>query len=247
MMSDKKYSFIADMHTHTLASTHAYSTITENALWASEHGIKYLGMTDHGIEMQDSPDTWHFENLRILPDFIHGVRIIRGIEANITDENGKIDIYHKYVYDSLEWVNVSFHPQVYMPTDKASHTKAYMGALNNPRVDVICHSEDKRYPYDIDEVTRACAEYGKLIELNVGRLGRNNGSDRLYEPILEACEKHGTGIIVNSDAHFYTKIGDFGQAIELLERTGFPEKLIVNTSEERFKSYYNSRNLKGKI
>mgnify|MGYP002866591455 CR=1 FL=1 len=80
------------MHTHTLASTHAYSTITENAQWASEHGIKYLGMTDHGVDMQDSPDTWHFENLKILPDFLEGVRIFKGIEANIMDTDGSIDI-----------------------------------------------------------------------------------------------------------------------------------------------------------
>ena len=78
------------MHTHTLASTHAYSTITENAAWCSEHGIKYLGMTDHGIAMQDSPDTWHFENLRILPEYLKGVRVFKGIEADILLMNANI-------------------------------------------------------------------------------------------------------------------------------------------------------------
>lgn len=246
-MMSEKLNFVADMHTHTIASTHAYSTITENALWCSEHGIKYLGMTDHGIKMQDSPDTWHFENLGILPEYIHGVRIIRGIEANIIDSAGNIDIENNFLYGVLEWINASFHPQACMPMDKDSHTKAYLGVINNPRVDVICHSEDKKYPYDIDEVCRACAEYGKLIEVNCSRLERHVGSDVLYEPILEACEKYGTGVIVNSDAHFYTKIGDFHNAVALLERVGFPEKLIINANEERFINYYNSRNAKGKI
>ena len=36
MMSDKKYGFIADMHTHTLASGHAYNTIDEMSKKASE-------------------------------------------------------------------------------------------------------------------------------------------------------------------------------------------------------------------
>ena len=92
MEEQKEIEFVADMHTHTVASTHAYSTITENAAWASKHGIKYLGMTDHGINMQDAPNTWHFENLKILPEYLEGVRIFRGIEANILDTYGNVDI-----------------------------------------------------------------------------------------------------------------------------------------------------------
>ena len=241
MEKENKSVFIADMHTHTLASTHAYSTITENALWASQHGIKYLGMTDHGIQMQDSPDTWHFENLRILPDYLYGVRIIRGIEANITDYEGNIDIYPEYVYDSLEWVNVSFHKQVLPAGTKADHTRAYLGALKNPRVDVICHSEDIHYDYDFDAVCRECADRGRLIELNVCRLLRGRNADHRYMLILEACEKYGTSIIVNSDAHFYTKIGDFAPAEELLKKTGFPLELVVNADEKRMEQYLESR------
>ena len=30
-----------DMHTHTIASTHAYSTITENCQWAEKYGMWY--------------------------------------------------------------------------------------------------------------------------------------------------------------------------------------------------------------
>lgn len=36
-----------DMHTHTIASTHAYSTITENCQWAAKYGMKGIAMTDH--------------------------------------------------------------------------------------------------------------------------------------------------------------------------------------------------------
>lgn len=42
---------IADTHTHTLASTHAYSTVLENAKFASEIGLSYLGITDHAPGM----------------------------------------------------------------------------------------------------------------------------------------------------------------------------------------------------
>ena len=40
-----------DMHTHTIASTHAYSTITENCQWAEKYGMKGIAMTDHAMKM----------------------------------------------------------------------------------------------------------------------------------------------------------------------------------------------------
>lgn len=36
-----------DMHTHTLASGHAYSTIQEMARAGAEKGLKLLGITEH--------------------------------------------------------------------------------------------------------------------------------------------------------------------------------------------------------
>ena len=244
MEQRNKLSFIADMHTHTVASTHAYSTITENAVWASKHGIKYLGMTDHGTNMRDAPDLWHFDNLCILPDYIEGVRIFKGIEANVLDTYGNIDIpdYDMALYDTLEWVNASFHPQTFTPSVKSEHTKAWLNVLKNPYVDVICHSEALKYDYDFDEVIRACAGYGRLIEVNECRLERGGISSDRYKAILEHCVRYGTRIIVNSDAHFYTHIGQFELASQLIEKLGFPEELIINSSEGRFLGYINERN-----
>ena len=38
---------LADMHTHTLFSKHAYSTVKENIEVAKKRGLKYLAITDH--------------------------------------------------------------------------------------------------------------------------------------------------------------------------------------------------------
>ena len=38
---------IADTHTHSIASDHAYSTILENIKAAQEQGLSYLAMTEH--------------------------------------------------------------------------------------------------------------------------------------------------------------------------------------------------------
>ena len=127
------------------------------------------------------------------------------------------------------------------PSDKAAHTKAYLAVLQNPEVDVICHSESEQYDYDFDAVARECANQGKLIELNVTRLYRGGITAQRYAMILEACEKYGTSIVVNSDAHFYTAIGDFDVAKELIEKTGFPEKLVFNADEDRVLTYLKNK------
>ena len=99
----KLLNIIADMHTHTLASTHAYSTITENCRSAAEKGIRIVAMTDHYGDMPDSPHLWHFENLKILPRTICGVTVLKGVEANIINDEGELDMPRKTL-ESLEWV-----------------------------------------------------------------------------------------------------------------------------------------------
>ena len=39
--------FILDIHTHTIASGHAYGTIREMAQAANERGLLLLGLSDH--------------------------------------------------------------------------------------------------------------------------------------------------------------------------------------------------------
>lgn len=228
--------FIADMHTHTCASTHAFCTITENAAEAARKGITILGMTDHGVKMPDSPHEWHFLSMVNLPRKINGVYIVRGMETNIINENGEVDIPDEEVYGVLEWTVASFHPQVCPPLPKAECTKAYIKALENPRVDCIGHSESRHYDYDFREVCKAARAFDKAIELNCARLRGADGQKR-YRLILDACAEEGTKIIVNSDAHYFDRIGDFAQAEKFLEGMKFPHELIMNISEQNMKRH----------
>ncbi len=232
--------FIGDFHTHTLASTHAYSTVSENAKWASEHGMKFMAMTDHSIAMKDSPHEWHFDSLNVIPGELFGVRILKGIEANIIGDDGSLDVEERW-YNKLQWINASIHYPMIKTTNRETHTRVYLNVLQNKYVDVLCHTEAARYDYDFDAVAKECASQGKLIEVNVTRLEKDRDAKDRYEMILEACEKHGTSIVVSSDAHFYTAIGMFDSAKELLTKIGFPEKLILNIDEERVLAYIRSK------
>lgn len=39
---------LLDVHTHTIASGHAYSTLQEMAKAAKDKGLEILGITEHG-------------------------------------------------------------------------------------------------------------------------------------------------------------------------------------------------------
>ena len=56
---------ILDLHTHTLASGHAYSTIKEMAESAKEKGIVLLGITEHSMKMPGTCHEFYLQNLKI--------------------------------------------------------------------------------------------------------------------------------------------------------------------------------------
>ena len=47
--------FVADTHCHTVASSHAYSTIIENVDEARKKGLKYIAITDHYGDIPGAP------------------------------------------------------------------------------------------------------------------------------------------------------------------------------------------------
>ena len=86
---------LMDTHTHSIASGHAYSTVDENLRWAAEKGLKLVALTDHAPAMKCTTSHAYFANLHVLPKELHGVRLLRGIELNIIDFDGTVDMGEK--------------------------------------------------------------------------------------------------------------------------------------------------------
>lgn len=81
-----------DVHTHTLASGHAFSTIQEMAKAASEKGLKFLGITEHTPGIPGSCELIYFRNLHVVPRNMYGVNLLLGAEINILNPDGTLDI-----------------------------------------------------------------------------------------------------------------------------------------------------------
>ena len=122
----------ADLHTHTVASTHAYSTITENCRAAADKGLKAIAMTDHYLTMPDAPHIWHFNNLRVLPRSLFGVTVLKGAEVNIINYDGELDISESDI-SKLEWVVASYHKYMFseLSTGHKTVTDAYLRVCRN--------------------------------------------------------------------------------------------------------------------
>lgn len=177
---------VADTHTHTVASPHAYGTIRENLDAARRMGHRALAVTDHGPAIPDSPHLWHFTNMRILPREVDGVVLLRGIEANLMDRQGTLDVDDDLLR-RLDWVIASLHPPVFPPSTPADHTEAWLGVLANPWVDVLGHPGDPSYPCDYETVVRACGRAGTCIEINNGSFRVRPGSEPKCRTLAALC------------------------------------------------------------
>ena len=230
----------ADLHVHTIASGHAYSTLADMVRGARERGLDAIAILDHGPGLPGGAHEYYFSNLRVLPAYIDGVRVFRGAEANIVGASGELDI-SDFTLELLEFVGVSLHPGCgFESAGVVTNTDAVLAALSRPNVRLICHPTVPGFEIDIVPVVEAACERGVLIELNnysfdsqSFRAPRREDNIRL----LEICAEHGCLIAVNSDAHFHTLVGEVSYALEAIEAVGFPEELIVNTSLARVESY----------
>ncbi len=101
--------FIADLHVHTLASGHAFSTPLEIASVAREKGLELVAILDHGPALPGGAHPYYFSNLIALPRRIEGVLFLRGVEANITSQKGELDL-SEAILSQIDLVGVEFHP-----------------------------------------------------------------------------------------------------------------------------------------
>ncbi|WP_064791741.1 phosphatase [Shewanella woodyi] len=233
--------YLVDVHAHTIASTHAYSTIHGYISVAKEKGLKLFAITDHGPDMADAPHFWHFVNMRVLPRLVDGIGILRGIEANIKNRDGEIDFFGDYLKE-LDIVLAGFHEPVFPPSDRQTHTQAMISTIESGNVDIITHPGNPAYPIDIDKVAEAAAKHNVALEINNSSfLASRKGSEGNCIAIARAVRDAGGLLVMGSDSHISFSLGGFEQAISVIREAEFPEERLLNRSPQALLSFLSER------
>lgn len=233
---------LSDLHTHSVLSRHAYSSLTENIESAYQKGLKYYGISEHQNDDKGvGAHPYAFLNLHVVPSEYKGMRILKGVELNIL-KNGLIDT-SKLRMREFDYCIASLHGYMYPSgTRPEEDTEAYLNVLDYDFVTIIGHMDDSRYSLDYDRIIRKAKEKDKMIELNNSSLtpGSSRGDTLPNDiEILRLCKTYSVPVIVNSDAHICYDVGNCSRAFELIDKTGFPHELVANFNEDLLKKMLN--------
>jgi len=171
---------------------------------------------------------------------MYGVKILRGAEVNILDEDGNIDLSERAL-KRLDIVIASLHEPIIPPRDIHSNTKALINAIKNPYIDIIGHPGNPRFPIDIDSVVQAALDNNKLLEINNHSFRARRGSFRNCLKLAKRVKDAGGIVALGSDSHISFHIGIFDKALELIKEAGLGEENVINTSVEKLLNFLRSR------
>jgi putative hydrolase len=194
-------------------------------------------MTDHGPAMPAAPHPYHFECLYMIPDYLSGVRIIKGAETNII-ATGRVDLSDRLLA-KMDLVLAGFHHDCgYGPSDRKTNTRAVLELMENPLIHIICHPGNPDYPLDYEEVARQAAATGTALEMNNSSFATSRiGSAENCRLIARLCARFGSPVSLGSDAHIAQSVGKFEHVFDALQAAGVDPDQIVNRSLEATLSF----------
>ncbi|BCI63017.1 phosphatase [Coprobacter secundus] len=232
---------LLDVHTHTVASGHAFSSLQEMVHTASEKHLQILGVTEHTPGIPGTCHPIYFRNLHVVPRKMYGIELLLGAELNIIDYMGNIDLEELYL-QMLDIKIAGIHSLCYTPGNIEENTSAMIGAISNPYIDIISHPGDGTATLLFEPVVLASKKYGTLLEINNSSLNpvRHKTEARKNNiEILQLCKKYEVPVILGSDAHISFDIANYENIYPLLQETEFPQELIINDKPETFKKRIN--------
>ena len=221
-----------DFHTHTMYSDGVMvaSAIVEVA---EARNLAAVAITDHGPELSVGISPSKIEAMISDVEIARkdaGIPVLCGIEANVIDPSGAIDI-NEQLLGRFDILVVGVHRLSWAIRDRAELARAYLTSITNAmerqRVDVVAHpfrfhGDLAGYlsPDDIDVFVELAAERGVAIELN----SRYRAPD---ENLLRACLRKGVKISIGTDAHTTAEVGSIDWPMSQLRKVGASREDLV--------------------
>jgi putative hydrolase len=240
------YKLLYDWHTHTTFS-HGTGGVADNVRAAARLGLRGIGITDHGPgHALYGFGRSRFAEMRRETEALKaqypGLDIFMGLEANIVDASGRLDLspsefalfdyviagYHYGAFGEDRWASGLMHVEN-MICDavglsakrlRIRNTEMTERALHNNDVKMLTHPGDKG-PVDLFAVARACAETDTLFEINARHRS-------LTAEGLRTAARSDAKFAVSSDAHSPGRVGDAVHAVELILEAGLDIARVVN-------------------
>lgn len=240
---------LADMHTHTIFSLHALSTVKENAMVAKERGYKYLAITDHFIGYRDNINGPNqAARLTILNTCkSNDCILIPSFEFNIAQE-----IYDPRAYKKTKWRPVGLH-RIFLEEEINSLEELYQKYSSyEDKFNCFIHierdldnymskTEKKNRENSINEYLINICKLAKKnnIYLELNELSLKIGYYDRIKFWLSFAKENGNYISLGTDAHYCDDVGIFEKTIELLNEIDFPKERILNCDEKKLNEFIN--------
>ncbi|MBQ8749932.1 MAG: PHP domain-containing protein [Clostridia bacterium] len=238
---------LGDYHTHTVYS-HGKGSVLENAIVAKEKGLKEIAITDHGFShIAFNLKRSKLKDLRRDIDEAMektGVKIYLGVEANLMNYDGDVDITEEDL-KTLEVVVMGFHKGIkngiksffgfsmgniladyfkcHSKKRIEKNTQSYIKAVEKYPIDIISHL-NLTAKVDVKRVAEACARTNTHIELNGKRIHFN---EEEVKAMLETDVK----FVISSDAHTPDRVGDDTLGMQVATMYNIPLERIVNIND----------------
>lgn len=241
----------ADYHIHSTYSknNHGKSTIAEIAEKSIELGLKEIAVTDHGpkhflygIERENIKKA-RFEVDELSLKYPQ-IKIKLGVESNILDYEGNIDIdddirdyfdiilcgYHigviftglKDLWNFTVMNSIDGFSRRLRAIQMEKNTQAVVNALNRNKIDILTHPGDK-IPVYIDKVALAAEKNNTVLEIN-------NHHNHLNAEEIRIAAKYRVKFSIGSDAHIKDNIGGFENSLRAAQEAGLDLSRIINLS-----------------
>lgn len=230
---------LLDVHTHTIMSGHAFSTLNEMIQEGLHRGLKILGVTEHGPGIPGTCHPIYFRNIHVVPRQYGDMRLLLGAELNILNTKGELDL-DEFYYKRMDIRIAGIHGLCWEGGTPEENTQGMINAISNPWTNIISHPGDGTAELIYEPIVLAAKEHHTLLEINSSSMrpirGFNQAADNYIE-ILRLCKKYEVPVILGSDAHIACDIANYEHCLPLLQQTEFPEELVINDKPEEFMKY----------
>jgi len=235
-----------DLHIHTVASRHAFNTMLEYINKAKELKMDMIGFSEHGPANKSTlADNSYFECMPRLPQSVDGIRILKGVEANIIGGKDLIDI-NKKIEERLDYIMAGFHfGAPYIDQGKEKNTELLIKVIRSGKVDIITHPfNTKFFDIDIEKISEVACENDVFLELNISYIKK--GVERNIPEFIEKAKKmiaivkkNNKKLILGSDAHNIWELADDSIIQEKKNELGLTDDMIINNHSEELLKQLN--------